>query len=39
MIRQTVAEYLKERVNAGNVRDKREDETSDSREQEAADEH
>lgn len=30
MIRQTVAEYLKERVNAGNVQDKREDKISDS---------
>lgn len=39
MIRQTVAEYLKERMNAGKVQDKREDKTGDSREQEVADEH
>ena len=39
MIRQTVAEYLKERENAGNVQDEREDKTGDSREQEVADEH
>ena len=39
MIRQTVAEYLKERMNAGKVQDEREDETGDSREQEVADEH
>ena len=39
MIRQTVAEYLKERMNAGNAQGGREDKSSDSREQEAADEH
>ena len=39
MIRQTVAEYLKERVNAGNAQDEREDKTGDSTEQEVADEH
>lgn len=39
MIRQTVAEYLKEKMNTGNVRDEGEDKTSDGREQEAADEH
>lgn len=33
MIRQTVAEYLKERVNAGNVQDEREDKTSDSQDE------
>lgn len=39
MIRQTVEEYLKERMNAGKVQGEGEDKTSDSREQEAADEH
>ena len=39
MIRQTVAEYLKERMNAGKVQDEREDKIGDSREQEVADEH
>ena len=39
MIRQTVAEYLKERVNAGKVQDESKDKTGDSREQEVADEH
>ena len=38
MIRQTVAEYLKEKISAGNVQDKREDKTGDSREQEVEDE-
>lgn len=39
MIRQTVTEYLKEKINVGNVQDEREDKTGDSREQEVADEH
>ena len=39
MIRQTVEEYLKERMNAGKVQGEREDKTSDSREQEVVDEH
>lgn len=39
MIRQTVAEYLKEKMNTGNVRDEGENKTSDRRKQEVADEH
>lgn len=39
MIRQTVEEYLKERMNAGKVQGEREDKTGDSREQEVVDEH
>ena len=33
MIRQTVAEYLKEKMNTGNVRDEGEDKTSDSQDE------
>ena len=33
MIRQTEAEYLKEKISAGNVQDKREDKTSDSQDE------